>query len=184
MSLYPHLLALDPLPSPATHPLLNNHHVLQRTRCFQGRSRSGQELVEGTFGHTLVTSLAPLCSLLTSTHRILGSTGSSAPTPQRTSSRSVARSPLPTHPMFWQRNSGHSSQTTSPRANHRTPTARQYTFLSSNATFAHRLVFSLDPVQVTQMAKYLETVYVSGWQSSSTAPSTNEPGPDLAGMLL
>ena len=39
----------------------------------------------------------------------------------------------------------------------------------------------LDPVQVTQMAKYLETVYVSGWQSSSTASSTNEPGPDLAG---
>lgn len=31
------------------------------------------------------------------------------------------------------------------------------------------------------MAKYLETVYVSGWQSSSTASSTNEPGPDLAG---
>lgn len=42
-------------------------------------------------------------------------------------------------------------------------------------------VASLDPVQVTQMAKYLETVYVSGWQSSSTASSTNEPGPDLAG---
>lgn len=40
---------------------------------------------------------------------------------------------------------------------------------------------SLDPVQVTQMAKYLETVYVSGWQSSSTASSSNEPGPDLAG---
>ena len=39
---------------------------------------------------------------------------------------------------------------------------------------------SLDPVQVNQMAKYLETVYVSGWQSSSTASSTNEPGPDLA----
>ncbi|KAF8630845.1 hypothetical protein AX17_005204 [Amanita inopinata Kibby_2008] len=39
---------------------------------------------------------------------------------------------------------------------------------------------ALDPVQVTQMAKYLETVYVSGWQSSSTAASTNEPGPDLA----
>ena len=37
---------------------------------------------------------------------------------------------------------------------------------------------ALDPVQVTQMAKYLETVYVSGWQSSSTASSTNEPGPD------
>lgn len=39
---------------------------------------------------------------------------------------------------------------------------------------------ALDPVQVTQMAKYLEAVYVSGWQSSSTASSTNEPGPDLA----
>lgn len=39
----------------------------------------------------------------------------------------------------------------------------------------------LDPVQVSQMAKYLETVYVSGWQSSSTASSSNEPGPDLAG---
>jgi len=39
---------------------------------------------------------------------------------------------------------------------------------------------ALDPIQVTQMAKYLETVYVSGWQSSSTASSTNEPGPDLA----
>lgn len=39
---------------------------------------------------------------------------------------------------------------------------------------------ALDPVQVTVMAKHLETVYVSGWQSSSTASSTNEPGPDLA----
>lgn len=44
-----------------------------------------------------------------------------------------------------------------------------------------QLCRSLDPVQVTQMAKYLETVYVSGWQCSSTASSTNEPGPDLAG---
>ena len=34
----------------------------------------------------------------------------------------------------------------------------------------------LDPVMVTQMAKYLDTVYVSGWQCSST----DEPGPDLA----
>jgi isocitrate lyase len=33
---------------------------------------------------------------------------------------------------------------------------------------------------VTQMAKYLDTIYVSGWQSSSTAASTDEPGPDLA----
>lgn len=33
---------------------------------------------------------------------------------------------------------------------------------------------------VTQMAKFIDTVYVSGWQSSSTASSTDEPGPDLA----
>ena len=33
---------------------------------------------------------------------------------------------------------------------------------------------------LTQMARYLETVYVSGWQSSSTASSTDEPSPDLA----
>lgn len=33
---------------------------------------------------------------------------------------------------------------------------------------------------LTQMAKYLDTVYVSGWQSSSTASSSDEPGPDLA----
>ncbi|KAJ3093058.1 isocitrate lyase 1 [Quaeritorhiza haematococci] len=39
---------------------------------------------------------------------------------------------------------------------------------------------ALDPVQVAQMAKYLETVYVSGWQCSSTASTSNEPGPDLA----
>jgi len=39
---------------------------------------------------------------------------------------------------------------------------------------------ALDTVQLTQMAKYLETVYVSGWQCSSTASTTNEPGPDLA----
>ncbi|KAF7725817.1 isocitrate lyase 1 [Apophysomyces ossiformis] len=39
---------------------------------------------------------------------------------------------------------------------------------------------ALDPVQVTQMAPHLETVYVSGWQSSATASTSNEPGPDLA----
>ncbi|KAF8852729.1 isocitrate lyase [Acephala macrosclerotiorum] len=37
----------------------------------------------------------------------------------------------------------------------------------------------MDPVQVTQMAKYLDTVYASGWQCSSTASSSNEPSPDL-----
>jgi isocitrate lyase len=35
-------------------------------------------------------------------------------------------------------------------------------------------------ISVSQMAKYLETVYVSGWQCSSTASTSNEPGPDLA----
>merc|ERR1712238_425755 len=35
-------------------------------------------------------------------------------------------------------------------------------------------------IQVTQMAKYLSTVYVSGWQCSSTASTSNEPGPDVA----
>ena len=33
---------------------------------------------------------------------------------------------------------------------------------------------SLDPIQTIQMAKYLRTIYVSGWQSSSTASSSNE----------
>ena len=50
---------------------------------------------------------------------------------------------------------------------------------AQNKTTSHTYG-ALDPVQVSQMAKYLETVYVSGWQSSSTASSTNEPGPDLA----
>lgn len=39
---------------------------------------------------------------------------------------------------------------------------------------------AMDPVQVTQMAKYLDTIYISGWQCSSTASTSNEPGPDLA----
>jgi len=38
----------------------------------------------------------------------------------------------------------------------------------------------LEPTMLTQMNKYLDTVYVSGWQSSSTASSSDEPGPDLA----
>jgi isocitrate lyase len=38
----------------------------------------------------------------------------------------------------------------------------------------------LDPVMLTQMAKYLDTVYVSGWQCSSTASTSHEPSPDLA----
>ncbi|OQO06037.1 Isocitrate lyase [Cryoendolithus antarcticus] len=50
-------------------------------------------------------------------------------------------------------------------------------FASKEASFTYGC---LDPVMVTQMAKYLDTVYVSGWQSSSTASATDEPGPDLA----
>lgn len=46
---------------------------------------------------------------------------------------------------------------------------------TSSVTFG-----ALDPVQVVQMAKYCDTVYVSGWQCSSTASTSNEPGPDLA----
>ncbi|KNE62501.1 isocitrate lyase [Allomyces macrogynus ATCC 38327] len=48
-----------------------------------------------------------------------------------------------------------------------------------NGTASHTFG-ALDPIQVAQMAKYLETVYVSGWQCSSTASTSNEPGPDLA----
>merc|ERR1711904_119827 len=33
---------------------------------------------------------------------------------------------------------------------------------------------------VAQMAKYLTSVYISGWQCSSTASTSNEPGPDVA----
>jgi isocitrate lyase len=39
---------------------------------------------------------------------------------------------------------------------------------------------ALDPVQVIQMAPHLTSIYVSGWQCSSTASTTNEPGPDFA----
>lgn len=39
---------------------------------------------------------------------------------------------------------------------------------------------ALDPIQVTSMAPYVTSIYVSGWQCSSTASTSNEPGPDLA----
>ncbi|CCF60702.1 hypothetical protein KAFR_0L00940 [Kazachstania africana CBS 2517] len=48
-----------------------------------------------------------------------------------------------------------------------------------NATVS-RTFGALDPIQITQMSKYLDTIYVSGWQCSSTASTSNEPGPDLA----
>jgi len=50
-------------------------------------------------------------------------------------------------------------------------------FANKEASFTYGC---LDPVMLTQMAKYLDTVYVSGWQCSSTASTTDEPGPDLA----
>jgi len=39
---------------------------------------------------------------------------------------------------------------------------------------------AMDPIQVVQMAKHLTSVYVSGWQCSASASTTNEPGPDFA----
>ncbi|KAJ3064537.1 isocitrate lyase 1 [Podochytrium sp. JEL0797] len=45
---------------------------------------------------------------------------------------------------------------------------------------ASRTYGALDPIQVIQMGKFIDTIYVSGWQCSSTASTSNEPGPDLA----
>jgi len=39
---------------------------------------------------------------------------------------------------------------------------------------------ALDPVQVATMAPKLSSIYISGWQCSSTASTSNEPGPDFA----
>lgn len=39
---------------------------------------------------------------------------------------------------------------------------------------------ALDPVQAVAMAPHVDTIYVSGWQSASTAASTREVGPDFA----
>ena len=44
---------------------------------------------------------------------------------------------------------------------------------------------AIDPVQVTQMARYQEVVYVSGWAASSVLTTgNNEVGPDLACVIL
>jgi isocitrate lyase len=53
------------------------------------------------------------------------------------------------------------------------------TALHSAGGYSHTFG-ALDPVQVVQMAPHLSSIYVSGWQCSSTASSTNEPGPDFA----
>ena len=42
---------------------------------------------------------------------------------------------------------------------------------------------ALDPVQVIQMAPHLSSIYVSGWQCSSTASTTNDPGPGKIVLL-
>ena len=56
------------------------------------------------------------------------------------------------------------------------------TLLECQATGGHSRTYgALDPVQVTTMAPHLTSIYVSGWQSSSTASTSNEPGPDFAG---
>jgi len=55
------------------------------------------------------------------------------------------------------------------------------TLKECQATGGHSRTFgALDPVQATLMAPYLTSIYVSGWQSSSTASTSNEPGPDFA----
>lgn len=53
------------------------------------------------------------------------------------------------------------------------------TLCTKNQTFSHTYG-PLDPVQVVNLTKYLTTIYVSGWQCSSTASTTHEPGPDFA----
>jgi isocitrate lyase len=50
-------------------------------------------------------------------------------------------------------------------------------FKTKQASFTYGC---LEPTMITQMCKFLDTIYVSGWQSSSTASSTDEPSPDLA----
>lgn len=55
------------------------------------------------------------------------------------------------------------------------------TLLECQATGGHSRTYgALDPVQVATMAPHLTSIYVSGWQSSSTASTSNEPGPDFA----
>jgi len=81
----------------------------------------------------------------------------------------------------------------SPEARGNRHTSPKTTFSSAQSEKLHSLLTSLharggyshtfgalDPVQAVQMAPHLSSVYVSGWQCSSTASTTNEPGPDFA----
>lgn len=61
------------------------------------------------------------------------------------------------------------------------PDAHELTRRSSQTKWQEAdFLFGAVHFQVVQMAKYLQTIYVSGWQSSSTASTSNEPGPDIA----
>ena len=54
------------------------------------------------------------------------------------------------------------------------------TLLECQATGGHSRTYgALDPIQATLMAPHLTSIYVSGWQSSSTASTSNEPGEPL-----
>mmetsp|Transcript_17307 Transcript_17307/g.29835 ORF Transcript_17307/g.29835 Transcript_17307/m.29835 type:complete len:574 (+) Transcript_17307:75-1796(+) len=73
--------------------------------------------------------------------------------------------------------------TMSPKCSYSNNSSRKlYSLLSSlHASGGYSHTFgALDPVQVVQMAPHLSSIYISGWQCSSTASSTNEPGPDFA----
>ena len=60
------------------------------------------------------------------------------------------------------------------------PNANPLHAACAQATGGHSRTFgALDPVQVTLMAPHLTSIYVSGWQSSSTASTSNEPGEPL-----
>eukprot|EP00804_Cyclotella_cryptica_P003186 CCRYP_013789-RB/>CCRYP_013789-RB protein AED:0.14 eAED:0.14 QI:270/1/1/1/0.66/0.57/7/949/569 len=79
--------------------------------------------------------------------------------------------------------SARGSLTLSPKASYSNRSSRKlYSLLSSlHNTGGYSHTFgALDPVQVIQMAPHLSSIYISGWQCSSTASSTNEPGPDFA----
>jgi isocitrate lyase len=74
-------------------------------------------------------------------------------------------------------------QARSPKCNYSNQSSdRLYSMLSSlhNVGGYSHTFGALDPVQAIQMAPHLSSVYVSGWQCSSTASTTNEPGPDFA----
>lgn len=79
--------------------------------------------------------------------------------------------------------SARSSGIMSPKCSYSNSSSRKLysllTSLHSVGGYSHTFG-ALDPVQVVQMAPHLSSIYVSGWQCSSTASSTNEPGPDFA----